>query len=76
MLSTKLCILNLNMLDSTCGVNLVGGAAKRKSNCVKEVERIKQQRDARRAAQQAIREQFETEYDTSDPNWEFIRMIK
>lgn len=49
--------------------------ARRKSNCVKEVERIKQQREARRAAQQAVREQQEEQYDTSFPNWEFLAMI-
>ncbi|XP_064605768.1 kinesin-like protein KIF2A [Liolophura sinensis] len=48
---------------------------RRKSNCVKEVERIKQRREERRAAQVAIREVNETEYDTSQPNWEFGAMI-
>ena len=51
-------------------------AARRKSNCVKEVERIKQRREERRAAQQAIREQQETEIDTDTPNWEFALMIR
>ena len=49
---------------------------RRKSNVVKEIEKIKQKRDERRAVQQAIREQVEQEYDTSDPNWEFKAMIK
>lgn len=49
---------------------------RRKSNCVKEVEKIKQRREERRAAQVAIREVNETEYDTSQPNWEFGAMIK
>ena len=51
-------------------------SARRKSNCVKEVERIKQRREVRRAAHQAIREQHETVYDTSRPNWEFESMIQ
>ena len=42
---------------------------------MKEVERIKQKRDERRAAQVAIKEAFEQEYDTSIPNWEFQAMI-
>ncbi|XP_076462729.1 kinesin-like protein KIF2A [Babylonia areolata] len=48
---------------------------RRKSNVVKEIEKIKQKRDERRAVQQAIREHVESEYDTSDPNWEFKAMI-
>ncbi|KAK0052169.1 kinesin-like protein KIF2A, partial [Biomphalaria pfeifferi] len=51
-------------------------AARRKSNCVKEVEKIKQKRDDRRAAHLAIKEQYESHFDTSDPNWEFLAMIK
>ncbi|BFY99691.1 hypothetical protein BsWGS_02730 [Bradybaena similaris] len=51
-------------------------AARRKSNCVKEVEKIKQKRDDRRAAHMAIKEQYESHFDTSDPNWEFLAMIK
>ena len=51
-------------------------AARRKSNCVKEVEKIKQKREDRRAAHQAFKEQYETQFDTSDPNWEFLAMIQ
>ncbi|XP_059162531.1 kinesin-like protein KIF2A isoform X2 [Physella acuta] len=51
-------------------------AARRKSNCVKEVEKIKQKREDRRAAHLAIKEQYESHFDTSDPNWEFLAMIK
>jgi kinesin family protein 2/24 len=43
---------------------------------VKEIEKIKQKREERRAVQAAIREHVEQEYDTSDPNWEFKAMIK
>ncbi|KAL5020940.1 hypothetical protein ScPMuIL_000095 [Solemya velum] len=46
----------------------VNAAARRKSNCVKEVEKIKQRRDERRAHQQVIKEQIDQEYDMSDPN--------
>jgi len=48
----------------------------RKSNCVKEVEKIQQRRIERRAAQQLIREQHEQENDTSLPAWEFSAMIQ
>ena len=51
-------------------------AAKKKQSCVKEVEKIKQRREERRAAQQALREQHAEEYDTSVPNWEFDAMIR
>ena len=50
--------------------------ARRKSNCVKEVEKIEERRRARRAAQESIREREDVEVDKSVPNWEFLRMIK
>jgi kinesin family member 2/24 len=49
---------------------------KKQSSCLKEVEKIKQRREERRAAQQALREQQEQEFDTSAPNWEFEAMIR
>jgi len=49
---------------------------RRKSNCVKEVERIEQRRKERREKQVAIKEQIEDNYDTSDPNWQFAAMIR
>ncbi|KAJ8305254.1 hypothetical protein KUTeg_015799 [Tegillarca granosa] len=52
------------------------GEARRKSNCVKEVEKIKIRREERRAHQLAVKEQNEQEFDMSDPNWEFLAMIK
>jgi len=48
----------------------------RKSNCVKEVEKIQQRRIERRAAQQVRREQQEQECDMSVPTWEFAAMIR
>lgn len=54
----------------------LGDQGRRKSNCVKEVERIKQRREERRAHQQAVRELQDTEFDTTDPNWEFLSMIR
>jgi len=55
---------------------LSAAAKKKPSSCLKEVERIKQRREERRAAQQALREQQDQEYDTSTPNWEFEAMIR
>ena len=49
---------------------------RRKSNCVTEVEKIKAKREQRRAQQQAIREHVEETCDTSNPNWEFLQMIR
>jgi kinesin family protein 2/24 len=40
------------------------------------VEKIQQRRLERRAAQQAIREQQEQEYDMNVPTWEFEAMIR
>ncbi len=57
-------------------VVILSAAARRKSNCVKEVEMIKQRREERRKQQAAIREYQEREYDTSHPNWEFEMMIR
>lgn len=49
---------------------------KKPSSCLKEVEKIKQKREERRAVQQALREQQDLEYDTTAPNWEFGAMIR
>lgn len=49
---------------------------RKKSNCVKEVEKIKQRRNERRAQQMALREQQEQEFDISQPSWEFEAMIR
>jgi hypothetical protein len=48
----------------------------KKSSCVKEVEKIKQRRAERRAAQLAMREQQEHQFDASAPSWEFEAMIR
>ncbi|KAL4236340.1 Kinesin-like protein kif2a [Mactra antiquata] len=59
------------------GIPVPSNAAdRRKSNCVKEVEKIEQRRKERRKEHAAIREQQEVEYDTTDPNWQFAAMIK
>ena len=43
---------------------------------MKEVEKIKQKRDERRALQHALRAHQDLEYDTTAPNWEFGAMIR
>ena len=55
-----------------CGAVLRG----KKSSCVKEVEKIKQRRAERRAAQMAMREQSVLAYDITAPSWEFDAMIR
>ena len=65
------------MSFSMCPVSqAAAAAARRKSNCVKEVEKIKMRREERRAMQQAIKEQIEEEVDRTRPNWEFEMMIR
>ncbi|XP_061423735.1 LOW QUALITY PROTEIN: kinesin-like protein KIF2A [Lethenteron reissneri] len=49
---------------------------RRKSNCVKEVEKMRRNREERRAQHQEIREKRAQDYDVSYPNWEFLVMIK
>nr|CAH8863478.1 unnamed protein product [Trichobilharzia regenti] len=56
------------------GSNVTGGSGTlRKSNCVKEIERIQQRREERRAAQKAVRDQIDL--DPSNPSYEFHMMI-
>lgn len=43
---------------------------------MKEVEKIKQRREERRAQAVAHKEEIEQHVDTSNPNWEFEMMIK
>ncbi len=48
--------------------------ARRKSNVVKEIEKIKKNREQRRANQEEKRQKIQ-EIDTSVPAWEFANMI-
>ncbi|XP_067845785.1 kinesin-like protein KIF2C isoform X1 [Heptranchias perlo] len=57
-------------------VNCKNIATGRKSTCVRETEKLKKQREDRRTQLQEIREKRTQEYDTSNPNWEFMKMIK
>ena len=48
--------------------------ARRKSNVVKEIEKIKKNREQRRANQEEKRQKIQ-EIDTTVPAWEFANMI-
>uniref|UniRef100_A0A8C7KYH7 Kinesin-like protein n=1 Tax=Oncorhynchus kisutch TaxID=8019 RepID=A0A8C7KYH7_ONCKI len=51
-------------------------AARRKSNCVKEVEKLQEKRERRRIQQQELREKKAQEVDTTVPNYEILHMIR
>uniref|UniRef100_A0A3Q2P0D4 Kinesin-like protein n=1 Tax=Fundulus heteroclitus TaxID=8078 RepID=A0A3Q2P0D4_FUNHE len=51
-------------------------AARRKSNCVKEVEKLQEKRERRRLQQQELREKRAQEVDTTVPNYEILYMIR
>lgn len=53
-----------------------GQSRNKKLSCLKEVEKIKQRREERRAAHKTLKEKQEQEYDMSIPNWEFEAMIR
>lgn len=50
----------------------------RRSNVVKEVERLKKNREERRQRQAELKEEKEAlmNMDPGNPNWEFLAMIK
>ncbi|KAE8609966.1 hypothetical protein XENTR_v10011967 [Xenopus tropicalis] len=50
--------------------------ARRKSNIVKEMEKMKNKREEQRAQNSELRIKRAQDYDTSIPNWEFGKMIK
>lgn len=52
-------------------------AARRKSHCVKEVEKIKQAREERRVAVANMKENVAaSKIDKTNPNWAFLQMIE
>lgn len=68
--------------EKTETVSKASGAAaaaanRRRSNVVKEVERLKENREKRRAQQAQILEEKEAQrnIDPGNPNWEFLQMI-
>uniref|UniRef100_A0A671PFJ8 Kinesin-like protein n=1 Tax=Sinocyclocheilus anshuiensis TaxID=1608454 RepID=A0A671PFJ8_9TELE len=50
--------------------------SQRKSNCVKEVEKLQEKRERRRIQQQELREKRAQEIDTTIPNYEILQMIR
>uniref|UniRef100_A0A8C4ZWT3 Kinesin-like protein n=1 Tax=Gadus morhua TaxID=8049 RepID=A0A8C4ZWT3_GADMO len=50
--------------------------ARRKSNCVKEVEKLQEKREKRRLQQQELREKKAQEVDATLPNYEIMCMIR
>ncbi|XP_066479679.1 kinesin-like protein KIF2C isoform X1 [Tiliqua scincoides] len=50
--------------------------ARRKSNIVKEMEKMKNKREEKRAQFSEIRNKRAQGFDSSCPNWEFARMVK
>ncbi|CAN2390055.1 Kinesin family member 2C [Pristimantis euphronides] len=61
-------------IDTTTS-NVKNGQAKRKSNIVKEVEKMKSKREEKRAQNTELRSKRAQGYDTRVPNWEFSKMI-
>ncbi|XP_029572669.1 kinesin-like protein KIF2A isoform X1 [Salmo trutta] len=53
-----------------------GQLSRRKSNCVKEVEKLQEKRERRRIQQQELREKKAQEVDTTVPNYEILYMIR
>ncbi|XP_053431946.1 kinesin-like protein KIF2C isoform X1 [Nycticebus coucang] len=53
-----------------------GNTVRRKSCLVKEMEKMKNKREEKRAQNSEMRIKRAQEYDNSFPNWEFARMIK
>nr|XP_056723616.1 kinesin-like protein KIF2C [Euleptes europaea] len=50
--------------------------ARRKSNIVKEMEKMKSKREEKRAQYSEMRNKRAQEFDSSCPNWEFAKMVK
>jgi len=65
-------------VSKATGANTAQGVNRRRSNVVKEVEKLKENREKRRAQQAQILEEQETlrSKDPTDPNWEFRSMVQ
>merc|ERR1712130_233208 len=64
-------------VSKATGAAAAQGVNRRRSNVVKEVERLKENREKRRAQQAQIMEEQEQlrNRDPGNPNWEFLQMI-
>lgn len=75
-----------NMANANRGVNITSAAAvaaaaavkDRRSNVVKEVAKLKKNREERRQRQAELKEEKEAlmNMDPGNPNWEFLAMIR
>ncbi|XP_073536356.1 kinesin-like protein KIF2A isoform X4 [Phyllobates terribilis] len=55
---------------------VISTQSRRKSNCVKEVEKLQEKREKRRLQQQELREKRALDVDATNPNYEIMCMIK
>uniref|UniRef100_A0A8C2GCV7 Kinesin-like protein n=1 Tax=Cyprinus carpio TaxID=7962 RepID=A0A8C2GCV7_CYPCA len=73
----KVCVLLVKYrVCFQCQSFLCVSAARRKSNCVKEVEKLQEKREKRRLQQQELREKRAQEVDATTPNYEILCMIR
>ncbi|XP_063795529.1 kinesin-like protein KIF2C isoform X2 [Pseudophryne corroboree] len=64
------------VVEESAPPNAKNGQARRKSNIVKEMEKMKSKRHEQRTQHTELRTKRVQDYDTSVPNWEFGKMIK
>ncbi|XP_051268426.1 kinesin-like protein KIF2A isoform X1 [Dicentrarchus labrax] len=62
--------------QSALNQTLLQQNARKKSNCVKEVEKLQEKRERRRLQQQELREKRAQEVDVNLPNYEIMCMIR
>nr|XP_033772972.1 kinesin-like protein KIF2C isoform X3 [Geotrypetes seraphini] len=63
------------LMQSQARTNMMLTQARRKSNIVSEMEKMKNKREEKRAQNSELRAKRTQGYDSSAPNWEFGRMI-
>ncbi|XP_010080951.1 PREDICTED: kinesin-like protein KIF2C isoform X2 [Pterocles gutturalis] len=68
--------MGVDPCNSTQTRNNSSVPVRRRSNIVKEMEKMKNKREEKRAQISEIRTRRAQEFDSSCPNWEFARMIK
>lgn len=64
------------IVEESASSTAKSNAARRKSNIVKEMEKMKNKRQEQRAQNSEMRTKRTQDCDTSAPNWEFGKMIK
>ncbi|XP_049664597.1 kinesin-like protein KIF2C isoform X2 [Accipiter gentilis] len=68
--------MGVDSCTSTQTRNNLSVPVRRRSNIVKEMEKMKNKREEKRAQISEIRTKRAQEFDSSCPNWEFAQMIK